>query len=47
MEGDNISKYIVTYRSIARLQFCKHIPAGVNALKNWTSIATQRFSKHA
>jgi hypothetical protein len=38
---------IVTYRPIARQRLGKHIPVGVNARNNRTSIARQRTSKHA
>jgi hypothetical protein len=38
---------IVTYRSIARQRFGKHIPAGTKTSNNKTSIARQRRCKHA
>jgi hypothetical protein len=41
------SNSTVTYRPIARQRLGKHIPTGVNARNNRTSIANQRISRHA
>jgi hypothetical protein len=42
-----IDQDIMTHRPITRQRLGKHIPAGVNARNNRTSIARQRISKHA